>query len=614
MSMEKYNKEQIRNRMLKYAAAFWGIKKAENFDPVVKLMLEALSNELYMLGEDFTAIETRLLEKTARILTPDILTSALPAHGVVHASPIEPGYLITKESGMYYENDLLTQKLSAGSISFYPACDTLLHKADVKYMVCDDILYQVDHTLSKTMIARTETRTPARTVWLGLAVDDSLTDLENISFYLDFPNLTESYEYLFLLPCTEWSAGGTPIRMEPGIYEKSRLPEESTRAFFRNYDVMSVIDKEVMELYNKHFLRVSQPVPLDEVDKEPLPKALSSCFGERGREKMQEKLVWVKIVFPAHFTPEILEELHAGINIVPVENKLLHEQTTSLEDTFRVIPLRTGNYESLLSVHSVKDSDGKSYHELQYPVPGSTESYGTYSIRKGGCERFDSRSAKELLGYLLDLLDDETHAFHAVSSVKLQALAGQMAQLTAQLKQATDNMNEYRETPYYLMIDQMSGKGQVTVKYWTTHCETGNQIQAGVELSPYATTYLDPKTLALVSTTYGGKQAPKNRELIDIYKYGIISHGRVLTQNDIASFCKKELGELLLRTEIRNGVEISPVPTEGLIRTKEVHLVLGTKLDGPSQEKQMKDSLHTRLSACSPDTFNYRIFIEYNNA
>ena len=51
-----------------------------------------------------------------------------------------------------------------------------------------------------------------------------------------------------------------------------------------------------------------------------------------------------------------------------------------------------------------------------YPVPGSTESYGTYSIRKGGCERFDSRSAKELLGYLLDLLDDETHAFHAVSS------------------------------------------------------------------------------------------------------------------------------------------------------------------------------------------------------
>lgn len=51
-----------------------------------------------------------------------------------------------------------------------------------------------------------------------------------------------------------------------------------------------------------------------------------------------------------------------------------------------------------------------------------------------------------------------------------------------------------------------------------------------------------------------------------------------------------------------------------LVRTKEVHLILGTKLDEPSQEKQIKDNLRTKLSACSPDTFNYRIFIEYNKA
>lgn len=95
---------------------------------------------------------------------------------------------------------------------------------------------------------------------------------------------------------------------------------------------------------------------------------------------------------------------------------------------------------------------------------------------------------------------------------------------------------------------------------------------------------------------------------------GFLSHGRVLTQNDIASFCKKELGELLLRTDIRNGVAISPMPHEGLIRTKDIHLILGTRLDEPLQEKRMKDNLLTKLAACSPDTFNYRIFIEYNNA
>ena len=399
-----------------------------------------------------------------------------------------------------------------------------------------------------------------------------------------------------------------------GIYEKDDTQDNPIRAFFQNYDAMFLIDKEIMEIYNKHFLSVQQSFPLDDSCKETLPEELYPCFKEAVREKMQDKLVWIKIQFPAHFTAEIMDELQAGINIVPVENKLLREQVTTLEDTFRVIPLRTDNYESLLSVHSVKDSDGKSYHELLYPEGNSKSGYGTYSIRKGGCERFDSRSAKELLCYLLDLLDDETHAFGSVSSIKLQALATQMEQLMAQMKQAVDNMNEFRETPYYLMIDQVSGKSQVTVKYWTTNCEIGNQIQAGVDLSPNATTYLDPRTLALVSTTYGGKQAPQNQERIDIYKYGFISHGRVLTQNDIISFCKKELGELLVRTDVRNGVEISPMPSEGLIRTKEVHLILKEKLDDPSQEKQMKNNLRTKLSACSPDTFNYRIFIEYNKA
>jgi len=614
MSAEKYNKEQIRNRMLKYAATFWGIKKAENFDPVVKLMLEALANEVYMLGEDFTAIETRLLEKTARVLTPDILTSPLPAHGAVHAFPLEPEYALSRESGMYYESDSLSQRLSTGSISFYPACDTLLHKADVRYMVCDDLLYQTDHTLSKSMVARSEKRMPPRSVWVGIAVDDAISDFKDFSFYLDFPNLTESYEYLFLLPCTEWYIGGEPVTMRRGIYEQSISPGHPTIDFFRDYDVMQMIDREVMDIYNKHYLTVSQPVPVDEDCKETLPAALLPCFKEAVREKMQEKLVWVEIQFPAHFTPTVLEELHVGLNIVPVENKQLHEQVTAIEDTFRVIPLHTGSHESLLSVHSVKDSDGKAYHERLYREEDKAAHYGTYSIRKGGCERFDSRSAKELFTYLLDLLDDESHAFNAVSSIKLRALVSQMELLMAQMRQTADHMNESREIPSYLMIDRMPGKGQITVKYWTTNGEIGNRIQAGVELSPHATTYLLPKTLALVSTTYGGKQAPGDKELIDIYKYGFISHRRILTQNDIASFCKKELGELLERTEINNGVEISPVPCEGLIRTKEVHLILRTPLSEPAQEKQMKDSLRTKLAASSPDTFNYRVFIEYNKA
>ena len=57
------SKEVIRNRMLKHALNYWNIKNTEDLDPIVKLILEALSAELYNLGNDIKDTEVRLLEK-----------------------------------------------------------------------------------------------------------------------------------------------------------------------------------------------------------------------------------------------------------------------------------------------------------------------------------------------------------------------------------------------------------------------------------------------------------------------------------------------------------------------------------------------------------------------
>ena len=93
-------------------------------------------------GYSLTAIETRLLEKTAHILTPGMLASPFPAHGIVHASPIDPEYLITRESGMYYESDVLNRRLSTGTLSFYPAWQRYRYKVEVNNITSYDLLYE----------------------------------------------------------------------------------------------------------------------------------------------------------------------------------------------------------------------------------------------------------------------------------------------------------------------------------------------------------------------------------------------------------------------------------------------------------------------------------------
>jgi Mg2+ and Co2+ transporter CorA len=83
------SKDEVRNRILKNAEDFWNVKDSNDFDPLVKLIIEALSNELFNVANDVKNLENRIFDKISRILAPDHLTSSLPAHAIMHARPIE---------------------------------------------------------------------------------------------------------------------------------------------------------------------------------------------------------------------------------------------------------------------------------------------------------------------------------------------------------------------------------------------------------------------------------------------------------------------------------------------------------------------------------------------
>ena len=59
------SKEVIQTRMLKHALNYWDIKNSDDLDPAIKLILEALSTELYNLGNEIKDTQVRILEKIA---------------------------------------------------------------------------------------------------------------------------------------------------------------------------------------------------------------------------------------------------------------------------------------------------------------------------------------------------------------------------------------------------------------------------------------------------------------------------------------------------------------------------------------------------------------------
>ena len=85
-----YNKEIIAARMLKHAARYWGHNDAEldNFDPLVRVLIESCALELYKINNEISTVQERMLEKLARLLTPEVYTAAKPSHAIIHLSLI----------------------------------------------------------------------------------------------------------------------------------------------------------------------------------------------------------------------------------------------------------------------------------------------------------------------------------------------------------------------------------------------------------------------------------------------------------------------------------------------------------------------------------------------
>ena len=92
-------------------------------------------------------------------------------------------------------------------------------------------------------------------------------------------------------------------------------------------------------------------------------------------------------------------------------------------------------------MHTAEDTDadnGKDaniYSGLPFGNTSVPDMKGTYTLRTGDVERFDSRNAMEYMNYLLELLRDESSAFAALGQDFVASQIKELNQNIAQLEQ-----------------------------------------------------------------------------------------------------------------------------------------------------------------------------------
>lgn len=603
------NKQVILDRIRHFAAGHYGLGQVEFLDPVSNLFLESLSEEIYSLSGEIEKMEERILNKLSSMLVSEIGQTAFPSHTVMHAKALAPTWDITIKTPFSLNRNYNGKQ---SHLSFYPVCNTRIYQGDVKYFIYKGQFYSTEIYGTKTLLARSKYRDsfPQNTCWIGIALDDTIAELEHLSFYINLMGSYDKNAYLKTLAQAIWKFDGQELSVQKGLYTTEDAEENEVLKFYSAFNRSNLINKQVKNIYDKHYLTIKDNITLQS-RKYLLPDCLKKKFDDNLTENIKTPLLWIEIAFPAGISQEVIQSIQISINTFPVICKKLVNLTQEVRNSVPVIPLRTGANESFLSICSLVDSQGKKYYDIPVKDNETGESH-MYSLRHGGYERFNERDASEYLSNAIQTLDSEASSFfrsHKDMKTEMKQIRHEVNLVLKDLKTMATGEKDNYEVENYLLLDQDKEWELYFLEYWLINYDIAKSIKAYTAFYPEYGMPISPSGLVCLMPVTGGSPAPTPNIKYSHYKKSLTARPLLVTKEDIAGFCMNEFQDMIDRIDIKNGYEENIGNEIGFQRTTDIYLKMAAGFNRQWNERDMSN-LKKLLHIHSPATFRYRIFID----
>ena len=600
--------------MFRVALTFWQVKNIDELDPLVKILMEALSAELYDIINNIKTAESRILEKMAHLLAPDLLTAPAPAHAIMQARPAEAAEIINSDSQFYTEKKIASKQDGPVDTSvdiYFSAVNSVrVFDAQISYLFSGSGLYFFNQAGTRVLITQATPGMPVNesSIWLGLKGSPRIANLNGMSFFFDFNNVEVSsteqfYQYL---PLCKWYINEVQLNVSPGLRaaEMENLPKEHN---LLDPDLMHVLRKNINSYYENKFITIADDsFEIKPENLKSYPGTFQMELPQAALQKLNEELVWIKVVFPTSIQQELLDQLTVKVNAFPVMNCKKNDVRYRLRGGRNIVPLPGVPNERFVAIKSFTDGI-KEYKAVPFKK-SEHEVHGTYNLRTGGMERFDSRNAKEMIQYLLELLRSESAAFSSIGRDYITSTLKEINQMIALMEQKTNTvLSDAIEIPNYIIVKPEENQEIMFVEYWTTNANIANNIRSGTKLQQSNGTAAKSDSLILLTATIGGKDKLKSEEKLHAFKYSLLTRDRIVTIEDIRSFCFFELGNRISKVTVKRGFIISENPKEGANRTVDVTLTPANQMGDQDEWKQLCNQLKSKLLTKSGMSYNYRI-------
>jgi len=606
--------ERIKDRVLKRAARSWGFSDVEmesSFDPVVSMMLNALSYELEKVAHELEDSKTRVVERVLEIMFPEVTAGAKPTRAIMHALPLENNMNVSLHNQMTVSRRIhnIYNPLApiTKEIALSPTLEVKLSSCEVKYIAYERNLYEISNLFYKDAVRGYKYSLPSGVVFLGIELNQNALELEDLMLYIDIKNTHQKEMFHYYLKQMKCFHDTVEIQVEEG-YNVPINNLDIENIINRNYTHLSEIMQEVNEYYFDNFYTFKGALRHKDIKEyRPEYKFFEEITNERGKN-----VIWLKLIFPESLIPQIIDNVSFTANCFPVINKKKHTINKTIGNFLSYVALETDN-NIYLDVDSVIDGFNNRY-EIKEFKDGVIEE-GNAVLRTGGVSRFDSRSASELLQNVLDLLKDESSSFAGLGKDFMSSSLVEINQLLASVEQQAKESSFSKNNDPYLMIkpkiDESIGK-TFAINYWSTCAEEGNDIKAGTILECKDVSFIS-KDAVLITNTVGGTNKQNNKDRILAYRNALLTRGRIVTFADIKAFSFNHFKSCITDVKIEKGTRKEISVKAGFSRTVDIHLkVNSVEKDylSATEWDYLCESFMKNLKNRSSNVFPYRLFIE----
>ncbi len=510
----QFARERVKSRMLRRAAELWGYAEAEldAFDPLVALLVEACAVEFEKISVEINETQTRLLDRLARLMNPDV-DVALPAVGLVQVRAAEPQTTLLPDAQFLFRKTGAAKSAVQPDVFFSPIVPTTVVDGAVRYLATAQSLFQVENGIQKTPLAQAEGQVVGLTqsLWLGLDLHEDVRSLQGLTVFFDWQNNPDRATWYAFLPFGRWLLEGQELRTRVG-WPTAGGGEEPVSSLEKEFDTMGKAERRALALFDPCVVSVEAAPALKDLPRRPYPEVFTGLFNARDLRTIKDPLLWVQVQFPHAIPPEALNAVLCSLNSVPVLNRRLNKLTYKLTQTLNIIPLSAEG--SFLAVKDVRNTRSTRFRSV--PLGNLLDlELETYTLQYG-VSRFDERSAREVLGNLLDIVRDESSSFAALGEDFLASVIRELNQSLSRLeaKVGPEQVERKNTIPYVVIKPKTAGE-TVFIEYWTGNGEAGNRIPAGSRLVPYSDLYVRKDAVFLLTTTQGGRDKLKVAEKVE---------------------------------------------------------------------------------------------------